>query len=224
VATVNNSSSNEKPAQVNLQVKTELFKLVRKADTKMFESIAPALYPELVRQSWYCLFDFNKSREERWEHHKVVRNILNIYGNGDPMAVMALTDSLSNSKFKIEDMNDAFSKLGEKKRLVVPIMTGGIIPGAFVCDYLKKRDMLIDVAFAGYYRERYLQPNYYKPKEVHIDGWDAQLLKKHHWDSVLVVDDVMETGGTIDAVTNALGRFGINEIDTFLFTKLRKTE
>ena len=150
MATVNSLALNEKLAQVNLQVKAELSRLVRKEDTRLFESMTPDMYPELVKQTWYGLFDPKKGVAERREHHSVIKNILEIYGRNDPMIVLESTGVSKSLEFKIEDVHLTLSKIGTERRLVVPIMTGGIIPGAFVCDCLKNRDMLIDVAFVGY--------------------------------------------------------------------------
>ena len=73
----------EKSMRVDLSIKAELFKLVRKEDAVLYERIKPSHYPELIRQTWYGVFDPSRSEEEKLEHHKAIRNVLEIYSRND---------------------------------------------------------------------------------------------------------------------------------------------
>lgn len=153
------------------------------------------------------------SLEERQKHHTAVRNILEIYGSSSPEAVIKST-MLSEDKSKIvfEERRKLLSTIRERKQLLIPIMVDGILPGAFAYDYLKKKDMLLDVVFVGHTRK----PTYeekYKPGMVYMTDWDRQTLRKHSKSHILVVDDAIDNGTTLTEVAKFINDMGVNEFE-----------
>ncbi len=205
-------SLGEGTKQVNLQVKRELYKLVRKEDSGIFERIKPSCYPPLVRLIWYTVFDPSRSLDERQEHHKAIRNIFEVYRSNPPRAVITATTPTHKFGQVYREMNDMLPMIKEERQLVVPIMVDGILPGAFVYDHLKKRNMLHGLVFLGYTRKP-TEENYYKPGEVYATKWDIETLRKHSQSSILVVDDAIDNRTTLTAIAKFMNNLGIKNFN-----------
>ena len=83
--------------------------------------------------------------------------------------------------------------------------------------------MLTDVAFIGYKRNEYRLPEYYKPHEIHIAKWDAETLQKHSDEPLLILDDALEKGETINAVGIALKELGIRKFDFAVLRNIKRS-
>jgi hypothetical protein len=123
--------------------------------------MTPDRYPALTRLIWYTVFDQSRSVKERRQHHRVIKNVLEIYRSNPRMAVIENFVSPGRYERVLDDVDKMLSTVKEERQLVAPIMVDGLVPGAFVCEYLKRRDMLHDVVFLGYTRNP-TDEKYYK--------------------------------------------------------------
>ena len=215
-------SIDRKVESVNSQVKSEISKLVRKEHKGMFEGIPPESYYILIKHAWYDMFDKSKSIEERMEYRNVIRNIFEIYSNNDPEIVLRGMKPLCSVDSLVRETQMMLSKVKDGQRLLVPVMTGGFLFGAFVYGHLRERNTTPDLAFIGHKRDRkYVlpgdePPDYYEKGRIHIMDRDAEILRKHEGESALIIDDIFETGKTAHAITAELEILGIRGPETLV--------
>ena len=201
--------SREDIRKFNSAAKEIIAKYITTADLPVFEAVRPSRYPELIRQTWYSLFDPSKSGQYKQENRELIKEILALYGSSDPATLLRCTEP----RYKLPITNVTISQLLScielRKQVVVPIMTGGIIPAAFVCSYLKRRGFLEDMSFVGIYRNKTTEPDYYEPGKVYATEQDLEILRKNAKNPILLVDDAIEEGKTAIKVVGFLSDLGI---------------
>ena len=157
----------EKAKQFHARVKKEIYTLVREEDKPVYDTFSPPQqYPTIVRHIWWSVFDPKIPKIERSDHLKVTRNIMEIYGETDRATFMKFADP--QGKLGYTAIEKMLEQIPDERQILVPIMTGGIVPGAFVYDYMKRNDLLIDVAFVGHSRKQSIEPNFYKENTIYM--------------------------------------------------------
>jgi adenine/guanine phosphoribosyltransferase-like PRPP-binding protein len=206
--------------RVNLQVKAEIRRLVRKEDIPIFEALGSSMYYyDLIKPAWYNLFDKIMAPQEKRDHYNTIRNIFEIYAANPLTDVVTSFEDPDKSDQVIKEVSQMLSGLNKERQLLISIMGEGIVPGACAYGHLKKKNPLLDAVFVGHTRYPIDPPfQYYKPGEIYITEWDAQTLIKHNKSSILIVDDTIYDGNTIDAVAGFLYSLGIQK---FGFAYLR---
>lgn len=206
---------NGKIEGITIRIKGELSELVRGEDRSAFENMKPVYYSRLISNAWYNIFDPSKSQEEKDRYYRTVRNV---FGNfADRYAAYAIRSwmhPINRDFFDRSNVRNMFSRIKDRRYLLVPVMAEGIAAGALVYDYLNRRDMLLGTAFVGHLRGRYMSaaPEYYKPRTVYILEQDLKTLREDTKRPVLIVDDVVHERITVNAVTAKLKSLGIRDI------------
>jgi|GEM_PF-4293969 adenine/guanine phosphoribosyltransferase-like PRPP-binding protein len=201
----------EKTRELDKAVITEIRNFIRKEDMYLFEGMDRPSVQMLIRVTWCSLSNASKPEKDKEENRQLIRNIFELYSRSDPMAVLRHIDprNVFADFVEREEISLMLQNVKRQNQVLVPVMMGGIFPGAVIYDYLKKNNLLLDVAFAGHIRSgKTLVPEYYKEESVHLSQWDLEILKKHTKEKVLIVDDVIETGTTASKVASSLVNIG----------------
>lgn len=204
--------------RVDLDVKTAILRLARGEDRPKFERLEPHYYHSFVRNTWTSMFKPSISPEQRQRHYNVLMDILEIYGSYPISEALRAVTSPDEFKQFVREASHMLERIKLEKRVIVPVMTMGMVPGALVCGYLRKRGMLLDVAFLGHVRASNLP--YYRQEEVYATEQDITTLKRHSKEPILVIDDTIATSGTLKALAKFIGLVD-SEIKGFSFLALR---
>jgi hypothetical protein len=195
------------------RLKFELKNLCRKEEMSKWEPILEQTesYTELIRQVWYGIFTSSISSEERRKHYDCIRNVFEIYTSKS--ALRSITScSEPNCEFNPANVEKMLSQIPDGKHLLMVPMTGGMLPAAFVHDYLESKSMLIDTAFVGHTRGLRKTPAFYTPNVLHISKWDRAVLEANLNQSILMVDLTVRTGATFNVVSGFLQGLGMENV------------
>ena len=111
------------------------------------------------------------------------------------------------TSYASDDMSGALEGVDLKGAVVLPIMVSGFPYAAIVAGTMMRRGETIKFAMAGYDRKR---------DRVMIPGAYFRILRGAN---VIAVDNVLDTGATINAVTKALRKEGCSV--TQIFARVR---
>ena len=186
--------------------------MVFRKERKFFETVKPNVYPLIIRHTWYKIFNPQMGPKEKEKHFSVLQNLLRIYSSTEPAELIRGTTPPERCDQVTEERAQLVRMLKAKRQLIVPVMGGGMVPAAFVYDHLNKRNLVRGVAFLGHTRHD-TGLSYYKPGKVYATESDIQILKTTPKNSILVVDDAIDSEITIAAVANFLRGLGIKTFD-----------
>jgi hypothetical protein len=174
-----------------------------------------------TRKLWYSIFDPQAGEDDRVSRNLAVRHLFGAFAMCDLHRFREVWNS--DRTFRLKDLLRCGNEQGgqdavrPKGRMIVPIMVDGIIGGAFLYGRPMSRFFGIGFALVGYSSGRYSRHRFPDGSRyagaVRVGPLDLGILKANAGARVLVIDDTIVSGDTMDSVTRWLRSTGSGDID-----------